>query len=154
MTDRRPQVKATAASSASSFDEALGARLRAVREARGLSYAALASRTAIPPSRLASLESGAQPMTAATLMALTRALGTEVATLLDGVRDVAAVRDHPLQPILREAHGALHEWRTLQQALEEHFGPASIAASARRRSTRNRRTPDSGASPPPSSRPW
>ena len=116
-----------------------------------MSHTILGGRAAISPSQLASMEAGTAPITAAALVALARALGTEVATLLDGVKGVALVRDHPLQPMLREAHGALRSWHALRQALEEHFGPARVPGRVSRRTTRSADAPASEAAPPPRS---
>ncbi|WP_261559272.1 helix-turn-helix domain-containing protein [Frankia tisae] len=61
---------------------AIGARLRATRQARGLSLGTLASRARVGKGSLSELENGARNPTLSTLYALAGALGVPLSTLL------------------------------------------------------------------------
>ena len=65
-------------------DTAIGARVRAFREARGLTLAALAETTSLSPSFLAGLESGDIYPPIGTLQKVARALDVRLGTFLDG----------------------------------------------------------------------
>lgn len=59
----------------------LGARLREVREERGWTLEQTAERAGLHPVSLSRVETGSVNVTVATLVALTRALGVELASL-------------------------------------------------------------------------
>ncbi|MCK9897707.1 helix-turn-helix domain-containing protein [Frankia sp. AgB32] len=61
---------------------AVGARLRATRQARGLSLGVLAARARVGKGSLSELENGARNPTLSTLYALAGALGVPLSTLL------------------------------------------------------------------------
>jgi transcriptional regulator with XRE-family HTH domain len=103
------------------FDRALGARVRATREARRVPLAVLAEQLAISPRGLSRLERGTRPATVPVLVALAKALDTSLAALLDGVHGLVAVRDHPLYDVLRESQRSATSWRQFQQALDDHL---------------------------------
>ena len=65
-------------------DTAIGARVRAFREARGLDLAALAETTNLSPAFLAGLESGDIYPPIGTLQKVARALDVRLGTFLDG----------------------------------------------------------------------
>lgn len=65
-------------------DTAIGARVRAFREARGLDVAALAETTNLSPSFLAALENGDIYPPIGTLQKVARALDVRLGTFLDG----------------------------------------------------------------------
>ncbi|GBG36008.1 helix-turn-helix domain-containing protein [Mycobacterium montefiorense] len=64
----------------------VGARVRAERQARGFSLAALSSAAGIGKGSLSEIENGARSPTLGTLYAVAGALGLPLATLLDGRR--------------------------------------------------------------------
>ena len=65
-------------------DNAVGARVRAFREARGLTLAALAETTNLSPAFLEGLENGAVYPPIGTLQKVARALDVRLGTFLDG----------------------------------------------------------------------
>ncbi|MDE7240673.1 XRE family transcriptional regulator [Desulfovibrio sp.] len=73
-------------------DTAIGARVRAFREARGLTVAALAETTNLSPSFLAGLENGDIYPPIGTLQKVARALDVRLGTFLDGEESTDPVR--------------------------------------------------------------
>lgn len=63
----------------------LGARVRALRDERGLTQADLALASGMDRSQLAAIETGRRNVTLANLARLARALGVTLSQLLDGV---------------------------------------------------------------------
>jgi transcriptional regulator with XRE-family HTH domain len=63
----------------------LGRRLRALRDARGLTQERLAERAGVDAKHYQALESGLSNVTFATLLAVARALGVSLSELFDGV---------------------------------------------------------------------
>ncbi len=63
----------------------LGARVRALRDERGLTQADLAHVSGMDRSQLAAVEAGRRNVTLANLARLSRALGVTLSHLLDGV---------------------------------------------------------------------
>ena len=61
----------------------IGARIRALREARGLSVWDLAERSAVPEMELGILENGKRSVRFETLLCLARALGVSPSSLFD-----------------------------------------------------------------------
>lgn len=80
-------------------DTAIGARVRAFREARGLDLAALAETTNLSPAFLAGLENGDIYPPIGTLQKVARALDVRLGTFLDGEETtdpvIARIEDFP-----------------------------------------------------------
>src|SRR5690606_25670562 len=68
------------------FAVSLGARIRAAREAAGLTLKALAARTGLSQPFLSRLERGQVSASIANLLEVARALGLSIAALLEGDR--------------------------------------------------------------------
>lgn len=71
------------------LDKAIGERLRALREARGLTQAALAARCGLSFQQIQKYERGINRISASRLYAFAAALGVDVATFLGGMADGA-----------------------------------------------------------------
>ena len=66
--------------------EGVGARIRAAREARGMSMSELARAARLSPGAVSRIEHGEREPGSGTLAAIARALGVELGELMDGPR--------------------------------------------------------------------
>jgi transcriptional regulator with XRE-family HTH domain len=86
----------------------VGRRVRAARQARGLSLGALASAAGVGKGSLSEIENGARNPTLGTLYAIADALGLPLADLLDG-RAGARIASPGIEARLLDMHGE-HGW--------------------------------------------
>jgi transcriptional regulator with XRE-family HTH domain len=123
VTARRPQRSALAT--------AVGARLRALREQRGLSLGALAIRSGLGKGTLSELEAGRRNPTLETLFAVTTALGAPLSAALPPGQ---AVAPGAAAPVVGDAIEAVLVDRFLDVVATTELYRIAIAAGRHQRS--------------------